>query len=798
MIHLDLITSGQTNSSVSSRAVLVIHEDGQIRCLSEDLSKEYWNSGSKDTPLQHDPLEKIHVVCAATLSIGQAERSLLKGREDILARQTATLDPNTSSSSYSNILVLISRNVQIKNSRNKGSLSMRIIDLSRSESLLGSFKIAGYSMSTEELLHSLIPEPHGVSGDKLMYSLNVGNGILYQYGGNDLVIYDLTGSTPRIEQHIKLDSQVSSCLYIGPSAAALTSSCTITVLDTRYQSIHSSQPLAGNVAQSNGVKDANKGRLDTPIKTRLLSFFSTLDLVVGLQGQRLVTFQLNSQDLRTRKRKRGGTLVNAIGRGINHSKPDACAAKIVNGIPKTRGESLPLYQETEDWHEKMSKLDSYVAIGEVERFDKLMTSETGTNLNRQGQNFVDISTEHEGVTKFKQFAFSFDRQKITYVLNKIFCFDRPWDSSYTDDGNKPPILKVRFLPQSTFQWLSTNGFVSLEQVESALKQAEAMPASATLGLGSMIQAFAAFDDSLQTLLYLLKGPIHLAPQEIVSALRLSIEKYQRLEDGKGVGMITDGQSEAEKHINNTSQTVNEATEPSITSSNLISGTVEPQALVKACIDRFNRYHSSAIVKSFKHHLPRNDLISLITYLRIDLARSGWLSRYMDDYPHYNSPFPNSGTQISITAKILNCAIDALGTAGWILGGSASSGSDILVNENRDTVSYMKAEISAILEGIEESAYLQGVLGEALLFCKSAKGRSAGQEDVVQQPKKIKPVTMPLKDNLASALPLGMKAPPRVSLTKIGAGGELQMRSARDVGRLKSRMVSKYSFERIRV
>ena len=49
------------------------------------------------------------------------------------------------------------------------------------------------------------------------------------------------------------------------------------------------------------------------------------------------------------------------------------------------------------------------------------------------------------------------------------------------------------------------------------------------------------------------------------------------------------------------------------------------------------------------------------------------------------------------------------------------------------------------------------------------------------------------------LPLGLKpiaASMVVSKTRIGAGGEVVERSRRDVGRLRSRMVGRYSFERI--
>ena len=775
-----------------------MHENGEVRCLSEDLSEEYWNSNTKNTLPKHDSLQDRHVLRAAILSIDQARKTLLKSRGDVVAMLEADFDP-TSSSTIPYLLVLISCNAENGDNRTKSALRMHIFNVSATKLPSDSSRIIGNFKSMKEMMVSLIPEPRGSSSRDSVFSLDERSGLLYQYGGKNLVIYNLTGPVPRVEQHIILDYQVSSCLHIGPSTAVLTSPSTISVLDTRYHSIHSSQSLE----RSYRDRVSKNAQLNMATNTRLLSYFANLDLVVGLHGQALVAFQLNESNAdepRSLKRTRGGKLINAIRRGINISKPTAGTDKATNAIPKTLGDSLPLCQSSKEWQEKRSQLDVHAAKGEAELFDRLMSSELGINRENENDHIPGTSVDHGRFTKPEQGLYSFDRQKVQYTLSKIFIFDRPWKATSSVDGSDIPVLKIGFLPLSTFRWLARNGFVSLQQVESALKQAGAMPIPATLSSDSMIQAFAIFDDSLQILVSILTGPTYFNPLEIATALRLSIQILRSSEGEEGIRTMTNGQSSIDQDSDNTMQVVSDEMDHITGSPSLSTGKVtEAKALMRACINRLKQYHSSDIVKSFKQHLPHNDIVSLIAHLRLDLARNGWLSRYTEDLPILplqELAYTDSNTQISTAAKILNCAIDALGTAGWILGDSASPDSNILSAENGDTISYMKAEISAALEGIEEAAYLQGMLGEALLFYKSARGRSPDQEDTTHLSKKVKPITVPLEDRLAAALPLGMKAPSRVSLMKVGAGGEVQIRSARDVGRLKSRAVGKYSFERI--
>ena len=95
-----------------------------------------------------------------------------------------------------------------------------------------------------------------------------------------------------------------------------------------------------------------------------------------------------------------------------------------------------------------------------------------------------------------------------------------------------------------------------------------------------------------------------------------------------------------------------------------------------------------------------------------------------------------------------------------------------------------------------------MLGEILLCGKesllpSKQKALKNTSDEFSATGNVKPVTIITKEE-NPMLPLGLKLKPPREGIKVGAGGELIQRSKRDMGRLLSRKVGKYSFERIAI
>lgn len=206
--------------------------------------------------------------------------------------------------------------------------------------------------------------------------------------------------------------------------------------------------------------------------------------------------------------------------------------------------------------------------------------------------------------------------------------------------------------------------------------------------------------------------------------------------------------------------------------------------------------SRSVSAALTEVLSRSDMQYLVDMLRLELARNGWLTPYVENGLRMTVGDQPDSAQVCIIAHILNSVIDAIGTAGWLLGNWA--GEDLM--DTADTLAYMNAEISAALEGIEEATYLKCMIGEMLVCGKnfgSTKTKSSHHLISKIPPKSRQSAIVSLGSREDSVLPLGLKPSQNISTHKLGAGGELIRRSARDIGRLKSKLVPKYSFERIR-
>ena len=797
VVHLDLVNDCQAGVEPSSYAVLAVHEDGDIRCVAEDLSKQYWISNAKSLLSDGDRQTCIFVQCAAVLTVDQARKSFLKSRGDIAAVPEADFGSTTQSRAAPSILCVVLRVADPKNTPVKSPLYVRLLSISvRSAS--SDSRIAVRHRPIEELMSMKIPEPSTLGSKDSTCYLHEGSGFLYQYGRKGLAVYDLTSPVPHLRQHVQPDQQITSCLHLGSTTVALTSHTEISLLDTRYLSLQSTLPFKA-VMEAPGEQNTTKKPRKMPSDIQILSYFSPLDALIGLQGRSLIMFQISgshADEPRKRKRVTEGTLINAIGQGINCIKVkcnDTTAT--TNLVSQVLGSAALSDETSKEWQDKTAELDSHIEKGNIEQFDATMVlalegQSVATKNDRESSPRREQMLSREGKLKAGQ-------HKVAYALSKIFIYGKS-SSTGSDTGQSAgqdmqPRLGIRILPPITFRRLVENGYVSLQHVESALRRTKAVPITTSLDPTALLQALVAFDESLQTLDNLLAGSIYLGTQEVAYALRVALEGSKHSKNEQDLKMITNGEFASDQGLETAMQKVHDGNEVS-----QLSGDPGGQKMhtahhvIRACLTRLYHCHEPDVRKALKKELSRSDLIFFVDYLRMELAQGGWLSRYVEDLSILPEEHLQHGKQISIAAKLLNCAMDSLGTGGWILGSPA----EYNIFETGDTITYMKAEISAALEGIEEAAYLQGMLQEVLLYSKTARRKSPELDEASQRPKKVKPITVPLEDELSHALPLGVKGPPQVSLTKVGAGGEIQVRSMRDIGRLKSQQVGKYSFERI--
>lgn len=769
--HLDTFETG------SGISLIALHEDGQVTGYSDDLKSKEWHSSinADDSTLASAPA----ALAAATMSVHQARQTVLRSRADILA----TLGPDDDAINGSLFLVMTRPPMKDAN-RSAGALELRIFHTRSPRS----YK-SGFALETGQKLKLLttvtMPEPSDFVSKKVRITMHTASGTVYQDTGGMLAVYDLTGSVPRLA-HTVVRKDMFSYLRVSPELVASIKGTSLSVIDLTYGSLQDEGILTLDHEAKVGQEfETLKDKPNTTHTFQLLSYFAPLGVVVALDGRRLSAVQLlTTQEVGgSRKRKREGLLVNSIGRGSSSmtttSSASGASARGINSL----GTYLP-FLDRNNWTAQKTALDRCIAQNDEAEFENLMAAALGMNaIGQDKQMSVTEGRNH------------INRHAVSYAIKAIFFVDQAYPDADPAD-NLLRSLNIRFFPHRIVKWLVDKGLLSLSHIEISLKQYGAFPVTSKLGKGSLIRALEKFDSSLEILLSLIASPVPLASQELVHILAIvtrapspEATEPQRLltnnDRGDDSGSIDDLQLSNGHPTDSIPSPCSSRPADDIT-----------RRLLSFVLKRLYVCSPASVVRALKKELSTPQLRLLVDSLRMEIARSGWLSPYEDHLEPLDLTLPDDSQMCSI-AHLLNCVIDSLGTGGWILGTSMSDD----LTETADTIAYMKAEISAALEGIEEVTYLKGMLGEMLLCGKDSLNGSVKQSrsNEAQLPVlSTKPETIALDEEGPQLLPLGLKAAPVISTTKVGAGGELIKRSRRDIGRLKSRMVEKYSFDRIMI
>ena len=409
-------------------------------------------------------------------------------------------------------------------------------------------------------------------------------------------------------------------------------------------------------------------------------------------------------------------------------------------------------------------------------------------------------------------------EPISYVFSKIF----KYRECKPKDNQSGAVLSIRKLPPLTFQLLVANGLFDQDRIEQALKQTEHLTETQTLPPCAMIQALTSWDPSLHSLMCLLASPTLLCAPEITHALRSGLDLFQASQSAApDTKLLTNSSPPISPRLTNGHASPSPSPSPAPLSDTLH----DAGALIQLCLARLPDHADAAVTAALRHVLGAARVPRLLDYLRAALAGAGWFTRYADPSPRA-SPAPTDAAAaapppadhyLAHAARVIGCALDALGAAAWLAppgvaaadddddGAYGTGGGD----EGQQRVAHLRAEISAALEAVEEAAYLDGLLREVLLYARhAAPERGAGDDavDAVAREQargvtqsgrgRARPVKMDVDEEERSLMPLGLRPVGTVEGEKKGGDGRPVKRSMRELGHLKSRKVGAYSFERI--
>lgn len=768
IVHLDTVSSGLSLNEASSTVLLAIHEDGEISCYTKTLDREIWTA--RAIP-EDDLMASTRVEYACVISIAEAQKALMKGREDLLELLGNSSNPDA------DMLLLLFTSSEIDK-----TLIFRLLKINLSTS--DPHKLSARKQRPVQDIFSvpiLGSSERATEGSQI--SFHVASAILYQSTPEALVVYDLSGCTPRVGQKTSIgNGELSSCVRISNLLVSIAGKKSISVLDLRYKSY---QGRLENWSQPKKLHPSSETKKDiqTPGVSLepliLLSYNASLDIVVALQGRELQAFQLATK-IRSdgsRKRKRDGLLIDSLGHGSVASKRRLLPPKSSNGSPY-KGLSIIDGHVDDLWMKQKVIVDECLAKGNMRELERVL--------------FSDFEKTHNAADAARDCArMKPHSQKVDYVLSKALEIEDDGPAAMNKDGALKR-LKVAGSIRRFPHWMFSRGCLSDHQVERALKHERRISSSDHIKTGSVVQALAQWDLSLRTLAAYIKGPSPFTTNETIHVLRYAVTKKEPSCSSKSMKLLTYGDEHMDIDVDEA--TLRDLDRKNDNNALNVSGDGDnvTEQIFEIATRRLYSCPSLEVSSALRLVLSTSEIRLLVNLLRIQLAQHGWLTPYIEEGYFTRSQAHQKDSQINsqilVVTHLLGCAVDSIGTGGWIMGSSIADE----LTETAETIAYMKAEISAALEGIEEATYLKGMLGEMLLCSKSFRNSRA------QNPKgeRKRSTTVSLGDGEENTLPLGLKLPQDISTYRVGAGGELIKRSARDIGRLKSRMVPKYSFERI--
>lgn len=820
--------------NVKENGLLVVKSDGEIQCLDGfDLNTRWVSPASTIAKNSTMPEVTNHMVHFAQLTdVFTAKRKLLKDREDVLL--ALPTDANITDDNRP-LLVLITSPTDL------ALMTERTLHIVALPSTAGNYS-SGATQSVHALLSISLPWQHEKQPEqagRVTYHLHVSSGVLYQLNDQCLTAFDLRTSRAKIQSQSTMDG-VTSFLPLSSTAIISASSEQVFIYQTKFQSIQASITI-----KSTTQKTSRKRKIDddepasSSSDCTVVAYSPKHSIVHAILDNDLVAFQIETPQAMPDRRRALGLLIDSIGRGIpSASDLPVCKPKYI-GLMSLRT-YLPGSGDTFDQirEEKIAELDRCVVAQDVETFESLIVNELGLKtVKEESRRFEDkdrskadingtsttngMKSMTNGVTvveskvipswtwpKKRSLYPEVDPRWVKYVLSSIFTWSNANPLERKGNLNTDPAgrLVIVFVPHNVIHWLIETGNFNRTNIEGALRHELQAAGIRKIPAGQLVEALVEVDPELKTLLPLLSSTcVDFDAIELLCSIRTLMQSLELFEDRHSTDqlLLTNGDAldlvngDVEAEIEMEEERANNALR--VAEFHLGDDTSFRGRALSLALEKLHSCPVPDVVSALRSYFTSSEVVSLIYLLRFELARGAWTSRYLDTYqPESGEDEVSQENTILLVSGLLNCCIDAIGAGGWL------SGDAMLVNgdhfESEELIASLKLEVSAALEGIEEATYLKGLTAEMVRYGEGVqKGLPAREkkQKIEGGPKRTsRPITLPQVGHDAFMLPVGSKAEQQVSLYRVGAGGEIQQRTARDIGRLKSKKVGKYTRERI--
>lgn len=799
VIFLETIPVYHDVRAQSSCDVVVVHQNGTIRRIAGDLSAQKWSRIISDS--HHEPISNLDVRAAHWISQEQAKKSLLKNRPDLQISQD---------SGGSGFLVLIAKRTMFAAKRTE-------------DMIYGIWSLAGQGVSkgfdnkaahrTAPLVLQTLPGTETWrNNDATQYSFNSVNGSLSVAFSRGLITYDLSLYAPRIASKLLVASAGTSFpMHLTPSLAVGSTPSTVTLYDTKYQSIQSTVDLERTGSRRKRKRSGSTNR--NPVQ--FIAYFTKIKRLLACLGHTLIAFDIANSDPQDNRNTlpNDSMLIDAIGRGKpseNQKRMEAADTPYLDfgtvHEPNDRNES---------WMSQEQRLNEFASKGDVTSFDELMAKELCTSLD--ATEVID-----DGTFQLPRRLLHVAQSKVDYLVSKVFAPLSDIELGVNESAETGNYLKIVMPTTKLIHWLILANQLTDQRVEKALQRMKS-PQTFAVRPGAVALALTRDQPSYEMITDYLKHSPSLPLSETLQAAKLLLaDLVANTTTDLPRTSLQEGATKHEMSFSEDAMPTDpgdggEAVQTLALSLKLPSdNTLMPSAALAAlliALQGLGSHASQDVTTGLRSQLSQAEILSVVQVLRQQLFHSGHTS-YLPTPPSSATSSPKlgdthaEGTSLSLDCilKLLSSCLDAIGPVGFL---AQSENDDFLEKLIPD----LKSEISFAFEGMQETNHLQGLLREVIRYGDSVQGSNhshvtkpqSQQPNLEGQQKRGTIVTLYSEGNVDQGdvdgrewlLPLSLRANNVVSETKVRkGGGQVSKRSRRDILRLQDRSVGKYSFERL--
>jgi len=781
---LPLAAPSSTGNSTPGFDICVVYSSGALTCISGDLAEKRWESTAADV-FKNDAIQGV-VDYATIITLDQARKTILKSREDAIA---AIVDASAGVNADNQPILVLATSVE------KRKLTLRMCALpQRTADAISMLQREPQEILAERLVRS----PTGEADARSSYWLHTPSNRIFRMESGFVSIYDLSGTLPKLVETIGArDTRYETCMPLTQTAMLAANHTHCLVLDTTYASVQAELRLK----EDEPTENKKRKQADDSVSLKqsaFVSYWSEIGLAIAVRHGSLIGIQLNFNTTgRKRVKASRSLLADAFGKGRAVQSTKASTdltdwkAKVdfwVQQSQITELEKACAYDLNITVHSADGKAGPEDASnGDV---DGHVNGDEGSAESRSADQGQSRSPAWEFPKDVSTLITQTDQRKASYILSKTF--------EVVDGGDGLRQLSLVFYAPNVLKWLALVGYLNADMVRRSLSLQHSN--ASFIRPGDIVSAMTDLDPSLGVMHEFFNWPVHVDLEEIVQGLKAAIQSLesppapeQRQITNNAEGADGDLVGEDDNDIVMESQAAEDDLAFALASLN--NGLVIRSLVLRAIFDRLNLFPANRVVDAFRKSLNQKEVVFLITLLRIELADGGWTIRYSDEAEDEEMEDDRadgpSNRSITVISNLLNIAIDAVGTSGWLV---ALSGDKQLSTD--EMLLILRAEASAALEGCYEANTLGTVLNDFERYSQRIQEMESRRKR-----KAVDPLRNPgflRHDELDDpSLPLGFKTN-RIENTKVSKGGVVKMKSKQEMGREISMRVGKYSIDRIRV